>query len=263
MATSASAVSRADTRPAATKTNFAHPKCYARCLNDCDTTSSKEHYISRSILLELGVELDATSPKYEGTRKLAAVSLQSHILCKRHNGALSPIDAHALELFCCLKSKSARVESNGGSDFFSGHDFEKWLLKVACGFGVLDSEPPPDEWCRILFGEADLEEPRGLQLNFEIGDQIPIADDLIALETPRNNDGERLGFAVTLCGFRFILSMSGGRLGDALGRKNMYRPFQLRWKNVGTRVEYRIGFVWEPPTTDGLMFEYKSPAKYA
>src|SRR5579872_5204962 len=31
-------------------TNYAHPKCYCRILNDCDTKISTEHFVSEGIL---------------------------------------------------------------------------------------------------------------------------------------------------------------------------------------------------------------------
>ena len=42
------------TRPAGPSTGYSHPSCYAKELSDCSTGISKEHYISKGLLVEMG-----------------------------------------------------------------------------------------------------------------------------------------------------------------------------------------------------------------
>src|SRR5690242_12271788 len=44
-------VPEANPRPPGPKTGHANPECYARSLNDCSEDISKEHYISRNVLV--------------------------------------------------------------------------------------------------------------------------------------------------------------------------------------------------------------------
>src|SRR5689334_628280 len=82
-------------------TNFAHPKCFARPTKNCSTALSKEHVISHGILRALtsskGVQIFGTAfNRHDGGLWVSARNLASHILCERHNNALSPLDGVAI-----------------------------------------------------------------------------------------------------------------------------------------------------------------------
>jgi len=69
---------------------------------------------------------------------LAIDNLTSKILCKRHNEALSPLDAEAGHFFRSLAKALADLERTSTSrkpnfHLASGTALELWMLKVACG----------------------------------------------------------------------------------------------------------------------------------
>src|SRR5208337_2742344 len=73
------------------------------------------------------------------TRTLSIRNLTSNILCKRHNEALSPLDAMAGKFFSAVRNVHDDVLNRrtlsrlGKWLFFSGEELEFWLLKTAVG----------------------------------------------------------------------------------------------------------------------------------
>lgn len=236
------------TKPPRPATGVANEKCYASSLRDCCDTISKEHYISESLLKELGALLRVTSPRLNFEQKeLRPANLTAKILCKRHNEALSGLDSKARDYFKCLKHSEARLESGGGTDYFNGYDFERWLLKVLCGFICLDGDEVPELWARILFCNNDIIAPSGLNMIVRVGDNVERPQEVI-FETGRNQAGERVGCSVTMLGFRYLLSLDGKRMFglDDLGKESLWRPAHIRWTHAKTGAEYTLGFAWFP-----------------
>jgi hypothetical protein len=88
--------------PTGPPTMHGNESCYLKDTLNCSTKISKEHYISRSILQQLGEPLRWTGLPWEkpGVEiKYGMDSLTSHILCDRHNSALSPLDQPASNAF--------------------------------------------------------------------------------------------------------------------------------------------------------------------
>jgi hypothetical protein len=260
-----SSVPMTPTRPPGTRTNFSHPSCYARELNDCDDEISKEHYISESVLEALGGQILVSDPRREWIRKpIGTASLASKILCKRHNNALSKLDAVAKKFVPCLLKYEAEIVAGGGSDRFNGHDIERWVLKAFCSYITLDDDSVPEEWLRILFGDSQFAVDSGLHLNVAIGEAIGASANEIAFETARNDANERTGCSLTIHGYRLLLGMNGKRQYsvDELGKLSLLRPSYIRWLHTRTRVGYRIAFSWQPGRSgDGLDLEWAPPLK--
>lgn len=81
--------------PPVPRTNFAHPKCYLNGTNDCSEEISREHYVSRAVLEQLGHGIKVTGAPWLApgiSLETTAESLTAKILCRRHNAALSPLD---------------------------------------------------------------------------------------------------------------------------------------------------------------------------
>jgi hypothetical protein len=152
-----------------------------------------------------------------------------------------------------LKSARARVADAGGADGVNGYDVERWLLKVLCGFVCLDGDAVPEPWVRLLFGYHDFLAPRGLNMNVRRGETIDESVGVI-FETGRNANAERVGCAVTLLGFRFLLSLDGRRMYgmEDLGKESLYRPAHIRWVHEVSKAEYVVGFTWYPQVGDGF-----------
>jgi hypothetical protein len=81
-------------------TGLQHPRCYLRETRDCSTQNSKEHFTSRDVLEVLGDKMgavDGTPPDEQ--REIGINSLSAHVLCSRHNSALSRLDQAAGTFF--------------------------------------------------------------------------------------------------------------------------------------------------------------------
>ncbi len=125
------------------RTGISNPICYARSSKDCSQESSKEHWISRNILRSMSS--NGKPPMLEGLpwlqgqrRPIPAGALDSRILCKRHNNALSVLDGCAGRVFRALHLFQDELVPGAkrSPDRFllvSGQLFERWLLKLALG----------------------------------------------------------------------------------------------------------------------------------
>jgi hypothetical protein len=85
-----------------------HQRCYLRSTNNCCHTITSEHSVSQSVLHAMArgsalIEMGGLHWKAPGElAQLHINNLGSNILCKRHNSALSPLDAAAGGFFRIL-----------------------------------------------------------------------------------------------------------------------------------------------------------------
>ena len=129
--------------PSGPQTGFAHARCYMGWSQDCDQQISGEHFISASVLTDLGgptVKLNGVPwLTADETKILPISSLTGNILCKRHNEALSRLDAMAGKFFAALKLIHDDIFDKKTMSrrwkwlLFSGEELELWLLKTAIG----------------------------------------------------------------------------------------------------------------------------------
>ena len=110
---------------------------------NCDKQISGEHFISASVLTQLGdpkVKLNGVPwlPTDE-TKILPIVSLRANILCKRHNEAFAQLDAMGGKFFAVVKMIHDDIFDRKTLSrrwkwlLFSGEELELWLLKSAIG----------------------------------------------------------------------------------------------------------------------------------
>ncbi|MFQ5853650.1 MAG: SEC-C metal-binding domain-containing protein [Candidatus Binatia bacterium] len=127
----------ASTVPPAPRTHDSLESCYVSPLADCSSKRSREHYISESLLHYLNRNNDLTVsglPWVEGEHQVLPPSaVSSRVLCERHNSALSPLDVIAVRLFQAFDEEGAAGSGQQLLYLFSGHDLERWLLKILCG----------------------------------------------------------------------------------------------------------------------------------
>jgi hypothetical protein len=115
--------------------------CYLRGTRNCSARISREHYISRSVLEQLGVTIAVSGMPWQRDGEIFSTSIASliaKILCERHNHALSPLDTEAGKFFSNLTSALVDLERKTLSrrpifHLISGEMIELWMLKVACG----------------------------------------------------------------------------------------------------------------------------------
>jgi len=251
--------------------------CYASPLEDCGGKLSKEHYISEAILKRLnsaspafGIpdgELRVTLPNLPPgePRRLPPSALTMRILCKRHNSALSALDSEAGRLFATIDTRAEEFKANPDLSIprislFSGHDIERWLLKVlgaATTFGekLFPDRPTvtdfPRPWLEILFGLRDFEPSQGLYIRRSIGKAREIGR-----QTTFGGIGAQgrfVGRSMDPRGETLNLIMlpteeSGRRF---LGDDHAYRPFEIHDSDGVS--EKSIVFSWEGPGDYGTI----------
>lgn len=122
------------------RTGHSHPACYAAAIANCSTDISREHYISRAVLDEIGkAPLVAGLAFLDGAAKRIATSgLVGKMLCGRHNGMLSPLDGEAVKTFRALRRFEADFKDSNPApvddfELVNGPRLEAWILKVVYG----------------------------------------------------------------------------------------------------------------------------------
>lgn len=246
----------ANTYPAPPITGASLKGCYARTLHDCSDALSLEHYISKNLLQRLAnggyLQAEGFTWQKASRQRIPPATLASNVLCSRHNQVLSSLDAEAGRLFdalCVIQkelSEHDRVASTDRAYLFSGHDIERWMLKVLVGatysgnLGTADLPPealvPPVEWLHILFGYEAMPDGWGLYFDGDVGDVkggrehgIGIAPLIGNHEDPKVR--ALAGLALELGPHDFLLVM-GDRSGDRLLRAT-YRPKFLTTLHAG------------------------------
>ncbi len=258
--------SRLHKRPAATappppQTGERIEGCYAACLGDCGSMLSREHYISESLLRHLNRNKDLTigGLSWMGgeTKVLPPDALASKMLCDRHNSALASLDDIAVHLFRAFDEEGAIGSSEQRLYLFSGHDLERWLLKVLCGMASakslsLDVERDlsiPQSWIDILFGDRVLSDGQGLYVCNAVGHQFD-GPRGVTIQAITGRAGIT-GIGLSICGYELVLSMSGfgGRMFD--GRRFVYRP--MEFYTTAQDFEKSVVFSWVGEADQGTI----------
>ena len=265
--------------PPGSETGYAHPKCYLRASNDCSSSISREHYVSKSVLHQIKYNGDAIrirgAPwvKDNEHRDMTIDSLTANILCERHNSALSPLDAEAGRFFRILTEILVDLNRKTLSrkphfHLINGDALELWLLKVACGcyhsIGMSEGERVSKVYtineAKIVaaFLEGKWESRAGLYVLGAHGDAKG-ADFGMAI-TPLT-DMARMAFVgarVKTNGFEFdlLFDMDGRPSGSWPGWT--HRPTELVFERK--RREHHLIFSWPIGTPEAsLTFTEKNP----
>lgn len=161
--------------PPGPMTGFSNPACYARSTNDCDQKITREHFISKSVLENIG---DGKTSKISGLKwqkpqtftVVGTKALTANVLCERHNNAFSPLDVAAMRLTRAIdefqtgqRNSVATIEPE--VRLFSGLDIEGWMLKTLIGLiksGNLGTIPMRPGSADILVGKTPWPEGSGL-----------------------------------------------------------------------------------------------------
>jgi len=238
------------TRPAGPSTGYSHPSCYAKELSDCSTGISKEHYISKGLLVEMGGKPQIAGFKFQTQdtlRRVGVEALTSRILCKRHNNCLSPLDTEAQRCLGALRTFDADLQDGrtptSDEVTINGADLECWMLKVLIGMNhakILDSISVRRNasMIRILFGRERW--PSGWGLYVLARREVSHAFAGIEILT-RPVGSEIWAADFDIAGFLFMLSLgtpSGG------GREHLYRPAGLILSRTDHEARKRLTFGW-------------------
>lgn len=159
--------------------------CYMAETANCGEGLSREHYISRGLIDAPEVKVRGMPWQREEVEHYAPDNLTARMLCRRHNSALSPLDAHAKRFFLALEAglqHAQRRSLSRRTAFYitSGEALELWAMKTLAGLyasGIefrtqdhrfRDFEPP---MARIV-AELSADRPRSLMT---LG--LPLAQD--------------------------------------------------------------------------------------
>lgn len=238
------------TRPSGSPTGYSHPSCYAKELSDCSTGISREHYISKGLLVEMGGKPQIAGFSFQPQdtiRRVGVETLTSRILCERHNSCLSPLDSEATRCLGSLRAFDAdlqdgRTPSNDDVTI-NGADLERWMLKVLVGMThakILASSGtrPNAPVIRILFGYERW--PNGWGLYVLARREISHA--FAGIEIVTRTLGDDIWAAdFDIAGFPFMLTLGTP---DGGGREHLYRPAGLILSRTDHEVQKKLTFGW-------------------
>jgi len=216
---------------------------------------SREHFISHGILKVLShdglVEIDGFNWQEEkATQELPTPTLASRMLCKRHNEALSGLDAMALRFFQRLDNAIRQTERRDCVFLLDGTDFERWMLKTLCG-GVFSGNAhtrdastdwrPSLQWLNILFGGELFPGRWGFYYSGESADTI---EGGFKLRTLSNSTDGVYGVRISLDDelFLFLMATPPEDLAGTYLARYIYRPKEIVLLNGDCETVIRFGW---------------------
>ena len=121
--------------PPEPKTGEAQANCYMAATCDCGGGLSREHYISRGLIDGPELRVRGMPWQNEEVARYSPDNLVARILCRRHNSALSPLDAHAIRFFLAIEAAIGHTQRRSLSRrprYFlaSGRALELWAMKT-------------------------------------------------------------------------------------------------------------------------------------
>jgi len=236
--------------------------------SDCDQQISGEHFISASVLTQLGgpkVKLNGVPwLAVNETKILPISSLTGNILCKRHNEAFSQLDAMAGNFFAALKSIHDDIFDRKTQSrrwqwlLFSGEELELWLLKTAIGLFhsgnvakdkmKLSKTQTINPACYDVLYAGVLRPPCGLYV-----EPIHISEQINQFQLqPLSDDGGRrmVGLRMTYLSFALVLLFDPNTTyGASTTGSKTYRPSYLMVRNA--KRTHTVMLTW-PPTTSTM-----------
>lgn len=252
-----------NTCPPAPMTGFGNPRCFASELTNCSPQLSREHFISHGILKVLSrngtVSIDGFNWQEGGSlQDLPTPSLASRILCKRHNEALSGLDAMALRLFQTIDNAVRQKQRQSRVFLFDGSDLERWLLKTLCGSvfsrnahtrGVNSDWRPSALWLNVLFNGVDFPNRCGF---YFAGDSADAIEGGFKLRTISNaNDGVYgVGISFDDEPFLCLMDTPPDNLAGTYLERYLYRPETIVFLNE--YCESVLRFVWNDQLQHGM-----------
>jgi hypothetical protein len=251
-------------RPAGQPTGFSHPKCYLRDTCDCSKQYSREHYISRSVLEQLGAPIRVSGMPWlrpGETREIGVGSIAAKILCNRHNEALAPLDSEAGLFFSILTKALSDLNRKTLSrkpifHLVSGDALESWMLKVACGLyfavgskdGVKLAEKHTIDLQKVrhAFFECKWEAQAGLY--FRVATGLTTAWNVEFSPLIHENDLRFAGATVSLLGLRLDLVFDTTNINAGAWAGWVRRPSEFVLQRKQRR--HSIIQTWPPGTPE-------------
>ncbi len=251
--------------------------CWAKNLGKCSNEMSKEHLLSAALWRSSSISVQGFSWCKESPREVGLNSIATHILCKVHNNALSPLDTSAAMAFDSLR-EATRL-ANGRDklaprgwvpvtyNIREPHLLERWFLKTCINLAV--AQPSQHRWrqtgqplnvvpqrlVQMAFGEESIVRPFGLYAAASVGDHVHLQDGVVF--TPLLYGGpDMIAALFEFRGIRFVLHLEEHELPEtlALPRSHderwmssqlLYRLRVVEWKSHGVP-SHAVKFHWPP-----------------
>lgn len=164
--------------------------CWAKSLGNCDDKISREHLVSSSVFNSNKVIIKGFDWCKDEQKEVGLNSIRTHILCRKHNSILSPIDTEAGGFISTINRCRVinQTRSKKGSGFkVIKYDvnfdlIERWFLKTTLNLaykgkykvGYENSAPGciPEEFVEIVFGKRKFNKNRGLYLAKKVNQKL-------------------------------------------------------------------------------------------
>jgi hypothetical protein len=222
--------------------------------------------MSRSILDQLGQGIRVSGMPWLAageTFDTSAASLTAKILCKRHNEALSPLDAEAAIFFSVLRKAlidlgRKTLSKKAIFHLVGGDALELWMLKVACGLffaiGAKDNRRIAETHTidltkiRRAFFDLNWETRGGLYFKGNVGTRVTVQDQIEMSPLLLDSEARFCGSTVSLHGFTLdcLFDTTGANPGVWTGLVKRPTEVILRKKQR----EHRIILTWPPGTPE-------------
>ncbi len=231
-------------------------KCLFAFTNNCGGGISGDHIISAAVLRRITTDkITISGSGFSRSVSVDSNSLKVKRLCRRHNTALSPLDAEAGRLFQAVQSAEETLSSATAPIqrlyLFDGFDIERWLLKtlLAAYHARVSNIVPgthilPDYIMRLF--EHPLAPPLGLYMPVRASDggQHEL---ILAREASLNllTEGNLVaGITVSLSGLELKLLIGGHPYSiQGFNSQHTFRPKFINFVQGGEVVSIGIGWV--------------------
>ena len=249
--------------------------CWASSLGDCGEEPSKEHFVSAAVFDSDQIDVVGFEWCKDTPKTVSVASLASHILCKKHNNALSPLDQAAADAFGTIRKLSALSSARGKVrqrrwkvrrfEIVDPWLLERWFVKTAINLVAANpsanrwrstgapTRQPPYHLVRAAFGLDAIEKPMGLYAAAATGETVAFSDRVEF--APLLYDGPQIMAALFVFrGLRFILHLEPQELPNLLHLPSSTQPEwrtselvyhiqRLNWKMSGYLSHY-VQFLW-------------------
>jgi hypothetical protein len=231
--------------------------CWAACLGDCDKKISREHTVSECLfesdeIMVQGFPWCADKPK-----KIGLANLVAKILCKKHNSALSDVDAAAKNAFDAFR-ESVRLNNvrqrlkrqpmwNVKRLVIDGPRLERWFLKTlinlsfggrwVIGPGTHLAGSVSQTLVEVAFGLRQFQNGAGLYVSARKGDQVDSMDRVGA--TPMTYGEHLCAGRFNFRGFNFFLNLTPQKFQMDGEAELLYRDVTHNWM-VQNRLSHAI-----------------------
>jgi hypothetical protein len=207
--------------------------CWAAEMGGCSDKQSAEHYVTRGLWSSSEIMISGFDWQRGQPKMLPVATLESKILCKRHNNLLSGIDAEATKIFSLLGdalSAAQHLQRNRSIKkallpkrlHADGNLFERWCAKTLIDFVCVeksdavwhDAGTPllnvPLDLLHSVYGSSGFTHPAGLYLAQESTDQPrDVLREVLGVD-PRFHpqDSGLMGAFLEFRDFRFLIWLS-------------------------------------------------------